>query len=824
MRTRVRRRLPLLIFLVASIAALGWQLARNPSHEEREISQERLDRASLSLEPGLSLAQTFFSEHAGLKAIEVLLVRYDPEQELPLTAHLQLTLERLDRPGESPTVVDLPAVGLTHNQRLRFAFSPLLDSAGARYRLSLSSDGAYALGFWTCETDAYADGELYWRGVKEPGDLYFTTHYDYSLRDALRELGGTAWSRIATLPGVLLLLLLPGFVLSLYLLPGARLDLGSYLAMVLALSLATWPLLLLWSSLLGLSLAGWRIWPIVVALLFLGLYRLTKHRGALPMRWAVPGEDHLPELALAIILLLVLGTRLLQARLLVVPAWVDSVHHTLITQMISRLGAVPRTFEPYLAVGGFHYHFGFHANAAILTWLTGLQPSDSVLLLGQLLNGLCALSLYGLAARWTQQRWAGVGAAVIVGALSYMPAYYVSWGRYTQLTGLLMLAPLLLAASWLFDYFSPSRGTWLATSILLAGLALTHYRVLVFFAIYLVCYACLYLWRGRARRVAWQHLGRTGFLLAAVTLLLILPWAVRFAARVLPQVGNLYGGWAASEAQGSSFPVALLDVGWTRRLLYLAGAGAVWAILRGGGELILVPFWVALCLVMANPHWLGLRDLWLIHNESVAISFWLPAGLLGGWIVADLVGLIASGLGRFVPSIEWRRIFSWMSLYAAVALTAWGSWRMVDVVNPATIFVRADDLRAIAWVREHVQTDARILINARRWQGDLWVGADGGYWLPILAERETTMPAVFYAQGPESYRQGITSLAEAVEEAESMDDPELRSRLLAEGVTHLFVGAQGGRMLPKDLDPSAYYALLYKTGPVRVYTFLPEGG
>ena len=60
-----------------------------------------------------------------------------------------------------------------------------------------------------------------------------------------------------------------------------------------------------------------------------------------------------------------------------------------------------------------------------------------------------------------------------------------------------------------------------------------------------------------------------------------------------------------------------------------------------------------------------------------------------------------------------------------------------------------------------------------------------------------------------------------MEEAESLEDPEFRDLLLSAGVTHLFVGARGGRLMPKELDPSPLFQLRYASGPVRIYEFVP---
>ena len=54
------------------------------------------------------------------------------------------------------------------------------------------------------------------------------------------------------------------------------------------------------------------------------------------------------------------------------------------------------------------------------------------------------------------------------------------------------------------------------------------------------------------------------------------------------------------------------------------------------------------------------------------------------------------------------------------------------------------------------------------------------------------------------------------------NDPDLLARLVREGVTHVFSGARGGRLMPKELDPSPHYVLLYSCGPARVYKFVPD--
>jgi len=71
--------------------------------------------------------------------------------------------------------------------------------------------------------------------------------------------------------------------------------------------------------------------------------------------------------------------------------------------------------------------------------------------------------------------------------------------------------------------------------------------------------------------------------------------------------------------------------------------------------------------------------------------------------------------------------------------------------------------------------------------------------------------------GGQDYFERVNALGIAVEQADSLDDPAFLERLRAEGVSHVFVGTRGGRLLPRDLDQSAHYRTLYAHGPVRIY-------
>jgi len=822
----LRRYLGPLLVTIALLGLVGLAVACNPAYEERDVVQERLDSASPPLRDGRTVGQTFYSRRSGLKGVQVLLALYEGEAAAP-SSRLVLTLERLDRPADPPLQVAIPASNLIHNQSVRMGFAPLKDSQGATYRLTLSGEEAPGLGFWHTTSDAYAHGALLIDGQEQPGDLHLVTLYDYHLTDMLVEVWGLLRREAAQAPALLLILALPGLVLALYLLQDQTYDLGTWLALVLALSMATWPILFLWTSVARLPLATrGRVGVVVAALAALAAYRVRRlWRAGRPLLRIEHGDDasgRWAQAALLAILCLTFLTRLLQARELLVPAWVDSLHHTVITQLIADAGAIPASYEPHMPVEGFHYHFGFHVLAAVLMRLSGLPAHRAVLLLGQVLNASAVLPAY-LLGRWLSGKtWAGVAAALVAGTLSSFPAYYVSWGRYTQLAGLLLLpAACFLAAQGIKG--GQHRGLCILAAGLATGLFLTHYRVLLFYLLFWPPYLCLLLCTRRGARMPWSALIRTLLSLGALALWMSAPWIARLVIHTLPRVGIVYGGWASPEGY-NDFPGGLLDLGWDRVLLYVAGAGALWGALRRRVEPLFLAAWTGLWFLAANLHLVGLRDIWLLHNSAVVIALWLPVSALCGWLVVDLLALLGRAMDRISPSARWRGAVAPLLLVASLALAGWGSWRMIDVLNRNTILVNEDDLQAIEWAARNTPPDTLFLINTRVWQGDLRVGSDGGWWLPLLAGRKTTLPCVLYHQGAPSYVAAVRELAQSVEEANSLDDPALIERLRRAGVTHVFVGARGGRLMPKDLDASPHYRLLYSSGPSRIYAFLPGEG
>jgi glucan phosphoethanolaminetransferase (alkaline phosphatase superfamily) len=100
------------------------------------------------------------------------------------------------------------------------------------------------------------------------------------------------------------------------------------------------------------------------------------------------------------------------------------------------------------------------------------------------MNIFSVLSLYPLVIWSGGNRWSGVVAAMVAGLLSPMPIQYINWGRYTQLTGQVILPVAVVISGIFLQARHLKLSIAIVSSIVIAGLAFTHYRILIFYVIF----------------------------------------------------------------------------------------------------------------------------------------------------------------------------------------------------------------------------------------------------------------------------------------------------------------------------------------------------
>ncbi|MFA5612829.1 MAG: hypothetical protein WDA04_08245, partial [Anaerolineaceae bacterium] len=218
--------------------------------------------------------------------------------------------------------------------------------------------------------------------------------------------------------------------------------------------------------------------------------------------------------------------RLWQARELVFPNWVDSQHHVLIIRKIIESGGLPSTLEPYLP-GPFYYHFSFHVITALFSALSGLSPERSVLLLGQVMNACVGLSVYALAKAIGKDWRIGLLAGLFVTFVTKMPGYYLSWGRYTLLIGVMIL-PVAMAE---VECLRRKPVEWWRLSgmfLLTVGTLLSHYFTAFLLALFFGFLAL----QGTVEIIRYRSFQRKPFFSIATSIFMGLVFASRWYYRI----------------------------------------------------------------------------------------------------------------------------------------------------------------------------------------------------------------------------------------------------------------------------------------------------
>lgn len=583
--------------------------------------------------------------------------------------------------------------------------------------------------------------------------------------------------------GGLAVILVPGLVLATLL--GAR----RRLAESIGLGLGFWPILFLWSSTVGIPWTATGV-RVLFAAMLIAAVMVGRGRPRSRARARSP-VHHIPFLVL---LILTVMTRLVHIRDIVAPLWVDSVHHTMITRLILEQGSIPTTYEPFIDNSVFSYHWGFHVVLAVVARMTGItDPFDLIQLLlafGQLLNALVFVVMYAAGRALFSSRSAGLIAATLACLVSYYPAYYVSWGRYTHLAGLLILVPFAIVLARAAKKRAASDV--LALALLSAALVLVHVRIAVFAATFAV--SLLLMTRRDLFRVVIRWSAA-----AALALLITMPWLLTLRTNFpVAETANVVPAdilWSPNNIPlmilGSAGTIALLTtpqitLAW--RLLAMAWfAVLMFAVYRRSvrgcppsrafrARVLLMVTWSALTVVVINAQWFGLPRIRPLPNSAALITMFIPLSLLASgfllWLLRPRRALIA----------------------AAFFIGIGGAWSMRAIVNPATVLVTDADIRALRWIRDNTSPAAVFAVTGQPWLSGSWMGVDGGYWITALTDRQSILPPGLYAWSvPEAERVRINRAIE-----------RWRLGLSQPGVTHAYFGPKNTSPVRRMLDRPIY--------------------
>ena len=682
----------------------------------------------------------------------------------------------------------------------RIEISPQADPPGQEYYIRLSSPlgGTSVLGRLE---DNYSNGSAYIDDSPVPGDISFITGYDYDWKAVVNDLQGllNSWK---THLKIIFLLVVPGWILLEVTNLKSQFDLGELIGASTGISLAIIPLTMLWTTIFNIQWSGFLVKTITSVLLLVSLLLIIPKIRRITPGVSFPTVSSIvksPIFHLIIIFLISYFVRFAMIRDFAMPSWVDSIHHSIITREIVNFGGFPDDYLPLIPGEASHYHSGFHSILAALHWLTDLEIPEIMLVSGQILNALIVFGVYSVSKTLVGDNGSSVSAALITGLLSGMPAYYASWGRYTQLTGLLVL-PIAFRLSILAHKNIKRKSFWILGTVTIGGLFMIHYRVTIFLGLLLAAFWTASLYKSKKKSLSL----RVKSILSAITIglsaiLLVLPWFV-------PTIQSYAIPIARKSLTGR---VYLQEIHWSYLTsvygipnLIIAGLGLIMGIYKRKRFSINLLVWVLLLFVFANTGYFRIPfPAGFINQISVEIILFIPISILSGFILNETWHWIKIRL----PS-KWESLWLYLSIIGCSLAVLFGARKMLPILNTNTALFRQSDQKSIEWIEENIPLDETIVVNPTGWGYGLYMGRDGGYWISPITRHQTMPPNVLYGTSKKD-RESVNAFVEALLPIGGEPD-QIWALCQENNFKYIYVGTKGGIISPGALAHSPLFEIL----------------
>jgi len=597
-----------------------------------------------------------------------------------------------------------------------------------------------------------------------------------------------SWVELRTLLTIFIMLIVPGWAILSVTNLWRRFDAIERWILAVGMSIAFYPLLYYFTRAIVPSVRmGQNKLIVILAVLFaLTVWKLRNN-------WREqfkPGKYAGPFL---FILALTLLTRFWLAHNYPYPAWTDSLHHLLITDLVGTTGRLPFDLQPYAPTTLDQYHLGLYALTGSLQVLADISAQQALIWMTQALNGLCGLGVFILLSKRVSPL-AGLAGMAVVGLFSFQPALYFSWGRFTQASSQTIL---LISAFATWEAIRAWKGEWkenriptLAltgiSALLIAGAFLLHFRA-AGFLLPLIIAICIYEFVTAIKTKT--HLIRTIIGIAAVAIISI----VMILPALIPAM-DFYVDRRSTpvESAGTDSSVELTEkqyfanynaesiyaIGAKRWMIGLALLGMLIGLFKKNRVIVLIMLaWILALFGIGSLYKLNIPLLAFTNMTGMMIMLYLPVGVLVGVLAEDLWQVFSlEQHEKLGTSLQWVVLF--MAVVAAI-------YRLGEVQNFRQFMTSADE-KAMDWIEKNTPKDSLFAVHTYYWLTDSPHGSDAGYFIPYYADRDTTSSTMISSLGP-GYETVMTE-SKAVMSLYSAT-PDI-SELCALGVDYLYDGAK----------------------------------
>lgn len=485
-----------------------------------------------------TVGQIFVASHDGLNRIDVQLATYRRRNTQPIIFHLR------SDPSAATDIatITFEAEEVKDNAYRPFRFPPISDSEGCSFYFffeSRTSKPGDAITMWHNPDNVYADGQMYFQGEPQSGDLAFKTFYTYGLGTILRHLyTGAKTSLIICTPFALLLVIACGL--------GVRISRWLGVSYSSKLECCTFAIGLGMASFVGVgfalgSLGRLSRWSVLLSLGGMALIGLPALREANEISGIVDREDiksdtrFLKYMALSFLFLL-LVLNLIGA---LVPDTMWDAHSYHLDVPKRWLSAERMVYIPYILFSNWPL------NLSVIYAIEMLLIDESILpqLTHFSLGVLSTLLIYC----FVRSRYGSLSASFA--SIIFYSIPVVTWLSGAAICDFGVSYFMLFAVIAFLRWVERDDPSWMKMAALGAGLAMGT-KLTGLFGLALLALSILY--KGLSRKEPIHRIVYQEILASVIAVALALPWYVKSYVQtgnpIFPFAYDLFGGkyWTAT--------------------------------------------------------------------------------------------------------------------------------------------------------------------------------------------------------------------------------------------------------------------------------------
>jgi hypothetical protein len=424
---------------------------------------------------------------------------------------------------------------------------------------------------------------------------------------------------------------------------------------------------------------------------------------------------------------------------------------------------------------------------------------------GVLILGLASLSTYFFSQQLFQNKLVSFLTGILTICVSVLPYYLINFSRFPQLLGLVFCGLLVgLFILWEKENFSLNFVSII--TLITLGQAFTHYRITIMSIIGILLFI-LFTTFEKINKIDFlkQNL-RNWIIYGLSTIIFFSPWVIQLF--ILQQ-----NGYSGEIGQSNEQFYSINRLGpdiinyYTNLPIFISIIAAIiLAIKVKNSKIIWLFSWSVILIAFSNRFFFGA----LMDTVSVIFSLYVPILVIIGWFLSMIINKVSA-------TNSLKKIILPLLLIPMV-----GSLSLIpNHIHPEFSFVSSQDLIAFEWIKENTPNDSRFVVNTFNFNfnKNYVIGIDAGYWIPLLANRDTiTIPMIFQIEKMKN-KNDINNLilVHGIDDYSTIETVNLLKNL---GYTHIYLGEWGSKEKLNQLQNKSHYKQVFNDENTYVFEII----